>query len=119
MKAQKITPSDTAGITVSSLPTRPTASTALGGAGMTPAELKSAFDRLPMLIIERFNALIDDIRALGEGSLAAEIPTGIEDAPRLSLLLRDISSGAFASYLSVGEESLASLLAKIKERLGI
>lgn len=114
MKAKKILNTETEPISVSSLPVRPTASKELGGLGYTSSELRAAFDRLPLFIAERFNALIDDIE---DGSLCASIETGIKDTHYLSTLFSDIKNGNFASYLSVGELSLLSALAEIKERL--
>lgn len=60
----KILPSEIADIKISSLPTRPTAPTSFGGKGYTASDMKAAFDRLPLFIIERLNALIDDVTEL-------------------------------------------------------
>lgn len=120
MNSEKILYDELAPLLVSSLPTRPSASTAFGGGGFSPAQLKDAFDKLPMLLVRRYNDLIDDIRSTGDSSLAGEILTGIGDYNHsLSNMFSDITNGNFASYLNVGGESLASLLAKIKERLDI
>ena len=67
MTTSKITDSEIESLKISSLPTRPTAPTAFGGQGYTATEMKEAFDKLPLKIIEEFNALIDDI---GKGALA-------------------------------------------------
>ncbi len=58
---------------VVSLPTRPTSPREFGGRGYTPTELKEAFDRLPRLVAERYNELIDYIT---DGSYLGEIPYG-------------------------------------------
>ncbi|MBQ7314885.1 MAG: hypothetical protein IJW83_02640 [Clostridia bacterium] len=60
----KILPSEIADIKIASLPTRPTAPTSFGGKGYTASDMKAAFDRLPLFIIERLNALIDDVTEL-------------------------------------------------------
>lgn len=119
MNSKKIFYEEIAPLLVSSLPTRPGASAAFGGGGLSSAEIKQAFDKLPMLLVSRYNELIDDIRSTGNTSLAGEILTGIEGTHSLSDMFSDITNGNFASYLDVGGESLASVLAKIKERLGI
>ena len=73
MSCKKITDSEISERLVASLPTRPNAPTSFGGRGFSAAEMKSAFDRLGLLIAERFNALLDDIQS---GSLAAELRVG-------------------------------------------
>lgn len=90
------------------LPDRPSQMTLYGGKVMTPAEVKAAHDKLPKLVAERFNELIAAIRTQGEGSLADEILTGIREGHSLADMFKDIVSGSFSSYLTVGEESLNS-----------
>ena len=98
---------------ISSLPTRPTAPTSFGGRGYTAAEMKGAFDRLPLLIIEKFNGLVDAISAVGEDALANSIPSGIADGHTLGELLADIKNGSFASYLDVYGKTLTERLESI------
>ena len=86
---------------VSALPTRPTAPTSFGGKGYTATEMKAAFDRLPLFIIEKYNELIDSLFGLGEESITSKIPTGISEGHTLSDLLTDIRNGNFSSYLDV------------------
>ena len=90
---------------VASLPARPNASTAFGGAGYTSLQLRQAFDRLPLLLAARYNALVEAISASGEEGLAALIPTDIEDAEgniySLKDLLSHIKDGTLATYLKV------------------
>lgn len=117
MKTTKILSEDIAGMRVSSLPSRPSAPAAFGGRGYTASEVKEAFDRLPLYIVERFNSLIDDLTATGEDSLAAAMPTGYVDGHTLADLLKDIKNGNFAAYLLVGEKSLAMRLAELEARL--
>ena len=83
MNTRKITESDIAPLKISSLPTRPTAPTAFGGKGYTATEMKEAFDKLPLKIIESFNSLIDDIEY---GALAEAIS---EQEP-IASLVRDV-----------------------------
>lgn len=61
MNTKKILDSEIESLSVASLPTRPTAPTAFGGSGYTASEMKAAFDRLPLRIIEGFNSLITEI----------------------------------------------------------
>ena len=113
MNATRITAEEIAALSVASLPTRPTSPTAFGGGGYTAAEMKSAFDRLPILLAERYNSLIEDAEALGEGSLASSIPTGIVDEHTLSDLFSDVGNGNLAAYLKVGDESLYSIINRL------
>lgn len=113
MNSKKITDEEISGLTVSSLPTRPTAPTAFGGAGYTSSEIKAAFDRLPLLLVDRYNSLIDDAESYGEGSLASSIPTGISETHTLSDLFCDIESGALARYMTIGGGTLYSVLERL------
>lgn len=117
MKATKILESEIKNISVSSLPSRPTAPISQGGRGYSAAEMKAAFDRLPLFIVQRFNSLIDDIESVGEDSLAAAMKTGIKEGQSLRDFLSDVTDGSLAGYLSVGGKSLETALAEIGERL--
>ena len=117
MNATKILTEEISGLTVSSLPTRPTAETPFGGRGYTAKDMKEAFDKLPLFIIERYNALIDDILTVGDTSLAAAIPTGISSASSLKKIFEDITSGKLASYMTVLGKSLLNQIGEINERL--
>ena len=99
---------------VSSLPTRPTAATPFGGGGYTPAELKAAFDKLPLIAVERINSLINDCTS---GKLLEDIPSRIKSGHYLINLLDDIRNGNFVTYLKIGKLSLASYLAELEERV--
>lgn len=113
MKAKKIYNSDIANILISSLPSRPTAPKDMGGMGYGAAQMKAAFDKLPLYIVERFNALISDIEALGDNSLAAAIPTGIKEEHSLHTLFEDIRTGELAAYFGILGKSLLSHLITI------
>ena len=119
MKAKKILNSEISELKVSSLPTKPTAPRSMGGKGYGAKEMKEAFDKLPLFIIERFNALIEDIEAVGCDSLAYAIKTGLKDEHSLYDLFADIRSGEAATYLTVSGKSLTShilsLTAQIEE----
>ena len=119
MNTTKILTEEISHLTVSSLPTRPTSPIALGGRGYSADELKGAFDKLPLFIIERFNSLIDDIKGIGQGSLTDEIPTKITESHKLSDMFRDVTNGNFSVYLKVLDKSLAVQIAEILERLTI
>ncbi len=114
MKAKTILYDDIADIRISFLPSHPTAPRALGGMGYSSKEMKAAFDKLPLYIIERYNALIEDIGDVGEDSLAAAVPTGIKKRHTLSNLFDDIVSGELATYFNIFGESLISHLIGIK-----
>ena len=64
MKSTKITENDIKNLKVASLPSRPTAPVAAGGAGYTSNQMKAAFDRLPLFIVDKINDIIDDIAEL-------------------------------------------------------
>ena len=117
MKTKKILTEQISDLTVASLPTRPTSEATLGGRGYTAKEMKEAFDKLPLFIVEKFNSLLDDITSLGEGSVAAEIPTGISEGHSLSELFRDLTDGNAAAYINVLGKSLALTISEISERL--
>ena len=118
MNTKPILESDYASLRISALPSRPTASAAFGGRGYTATQLKEAFDQLPLLLIERFNRLLSDIGASGQGSLAAEIPTGIESGHTLKNLFDDVRTGTLATSLGVGGRTLSEALDRIDEALG-
>ena len=119
MKAKKIYNSDIADILISSLPSRPTAPRELGGRGYGAAEMKAAFDQLPLCIIEHYNALLSDVESFGENSMAAAVPTGIKDAHTLHDLFEDIRTGELATYFGILGKSLLSHLISIYAELDL
>ncbi len=114
MLSSKIKESEVAPLTVASLPTRPTAPTALGGKGYTSLQMKEAFDRLPLFIIERFNQLYDDITAEKDESIANLIDTGIKEGHNLRELFDDITGGELASYMTVFNTTLSEFLGELR-----
>ena len=114
MKAKKILQTEIEPISVSALPTRPTAPVALGGGGYSSRELKEAFDKLPLLIAERFNALLDDIE---NGELADTIKTGMKTGHTLKDLFADFKNGNIASYIRINGETLAAQIAMLNLRI--
>ena len=115
MKSRKITDGDIRDKKISSLPTRPTAPAAFGGKGYTATELKEAFDKLPLFLIEKYNELIGDIVSEDGESIADELRTGIYDMHTLKILFEAITNGNFATYLKVPTASVAEELIKLRE----
>ena len=114
MKSRKITEGDIAEKKVASLPTRPTAPTAFGGKGYTPTELKEAFDKLGLYLVECYNRLIDDIEGAPGDSIADEIKTSITETHTLSTMFADIKNGNFIGYVKAPEGTLAQYLADLR-----
>jgi hypothetical protein len=85
--------------------------------GYGAQEMKAAFDKLPLKIIEHFNALISDVESLGDNSLAAAMPTGIKDEHTLYTLFEDIRTGELAAYFSILGKSLLAHLISIYSEL--
>jgi len=115
MKTTKISESEISKNGVSNLPTRPNAPQAFGGTGMTAAELKAAFDALPVLIAERLNSLIDDITAEHGSSVTSRIMTGIDETHTLKDMLDDIKNGGFIAYLAAPGGTLAEYILSLRE----
>lgn len=114
MKTKRITDADISDLKISSLPTRPTAPQAFGGKGYTAQEMKEAFDKLPLFIIERLNTLIDDLTGEADKSVATAIKTGIADSHTLADLFSDIESGNFITYTAAPTGSLGEYLLKLR-----
>ncbi len=107
---------------VSSLSTRPSSPSLYGGRVLSAKELRAAFDKLPILLAERFNALIDALGLYTDekkgASLAALVATGIAEGHSLAELFADVTSGRFSTYLSLdGEGSLAEVFGACKAEL--
>lgn len=118
MQAKKILNQDVRGLLISSLPTRPTAPRSQGGKGYGVSEMKAAFDKLPLYIIERYNELISDVTRSGDDSLAAAIPSGIKDGHSLYALFEDVRTGELATYFSFLGKSLLSHIITLYAEIG-
>ena len=116
MNTLKILDDEIKDLKISSLPNRPTADEGFGGKGFSPDEMKAAFDRLPLFIAERFNALVDALFADGN-ELSDNIKTGIGSDHTLKDLFSDITSGLFATYLPSGSQTLEKRFLEIESRL--
>lgn len=118
MKAKKITAAEINNCKVASLPTHPTATQTYGGVGYSANDLKDAFDKLPLLLAERYNDLFDDIFADRDSSISSGIQTGLYSGHTLKDMFYEIINGDFAAYLNVGNNtSLAKSLYDIKEAI--
>ncbi|MDY3845790.1 MAG: hypothetical protein SOZ62_02620 [Eubacteriales bacterium] len=115
MSIEKINDTEFNEHAVASLPIRPNASSAYGHPAMTAKQLKEAFDALPSLIRDKYNALVDAIKSVpdGNGSLASEILTGIGEGHTLSDLFSDIANGEFAKYARVDDKTIALAVSEI------
>ncbi|MBE6644634.1 MAG: hypothetical protein E7612_04550 [Ruminococcaceae bacterium] len=114
MKSKKITDGEIGTMKVASLPTRPTAPAAFGGKGYTATELKEAFDKLPLFLVERYNELIGDICGEDGDSIADKIPTAISENHTLTDLFADIQSGTLLSYLAAPKGTALEYLIKLR-----
>jgi hypothetical protein len=99
------------------LPDKPTASKEYGGLGMSAQNLKVAFDKLPMLAVERINSLIADIESDGQGRIGESIKTGIRSGHTLADFFIDLVNGSLASYLTVGTSTLIDKIASLEEEI--
>ena len=115
MLSSKIEENQIQNLKVASLPTRPTAPASLGGKGYTSVQMKEPFDRLPLYIIERFNALYDDICAPRKDSIANLINTGILEGHTLGQLFDDITNGTLLAYIQFFDTSLLEFLINLKD----
>ena len=117
MHTNKITDDEIKDMKVASLPTRPTAPSSFGGRGYTAKEMKEAFDRLPLFIVERLNSLIDDITEDGGASIAKTIETGFFTGHTLSRFFADIKTGAASGYIKVYNKTLAECITEIRQNI--
>ena len=117
MKTTKITESEISSSRIAFLPNRPTSPKSAGGGGYTPTLLKAKFDALPLLAIERINSLIDDISAIPEESVSANIQSGIREGHTLLDFFADLQNGNASAYIYVSNKPLAQELEEIKEAI--
>lgn len=122
MSIQKISQKELLSFGVSALPNRPSAPSLYSGRTLSATELKEAFDRLPTLIAERFNALLASTGLFDsenpKESLAELIATKHAPYHSLADFFADVENGNLALYFSVdGKDSLADVLAEMREDL--
>ena len=72
MNTNLISQEEISALKIENLPTRPTAPEYFGGLGYSARDMKAAFDRLPLFIIEVLNSLIEDVKSLEERIEALE-----------------------------------------------
>ena len=107
---EKITEEEIRSLGVSSLPRSPSAPSLYGGRSMDSVALRAAFDRLPVCIARKVNAIIDGLGLAGEEGerVAALLATGLFEGHSLEDLFGDIRSGRLAAYLTFEDgETLA------------
>ncbi|MBQ2876912.1 MAG: hypothetical protein IJE25_07875 [Clostridia bacterium] len=114
MKTNKILNTETEPYLISSLPARPNLPYASGGINYSSSDLREAFDKLPLLIVERLNSLISEIE---DSSVCESIETGIMDSHTLADMFNDIKIGNFVWYLTMDGEPVSTILYGIMERL--
>lgn len=126
MAIKKITKDEIKNNSIERLSNRPPAAGRIGVGGLSPAEIKAAYDKLPMLAIAKINELIDLINAeTSSDGIAAFISTPITDPDndevKLTLhdVLTDVLNGDFAKYLALTdlkESTLEEELRHIEEK---
>ena len=119
---QKITAGELKEGSIALLPTRPSLPSLYSGRSLGAKELREAFDKLPHLLAERFNALIESLGLYQEGEalncFAEALATGLSEGHSLADLFSDIQNGAFCEYMSAdGERTLAEVLSDLSGRV--
>lgn len=105
------------------LPDRPSQAGLYSAHGMTPQEIKEAFDRLPLLLASYYNGLIESLPGVSDGNLSddglsAKMLTNLKNGHTLKDLLEDIATGDIASYLRVAENvTLAEFYSDVLDRI--
>ncbi len=117
MNTKTILTSEVESLKIATLPRRPTAPKAHGGAGLSAQEMKAAFDKLPLLLVARLNSLISDIESEGDGKIGESIKTGLFSYHTLNDFFSDVKSGNMASYLVIGDTTLAEKIAHLDEKI--
>lgn len=114
MKSRKIVTSETEPLLISSLPPRPNQKEWMGGVGYSSAELRAAFDKLPLLLVGRYNDLIDDITS---GDICQLLSTNSAESQTLSEFLEETRNGVWASKFQLDGLSLRAVIQSILARL--
>ena len=115
MKAQPILTTEIDYLKISSLPSRPTAPTAYGGRGLSSKEMRQAFDKLSLFIIERFNNLLSDVES---GELAASLVVDSDEGTTLLDIVNALKGGAASLSLSYEMEDVKARLSALEEKYG-
>ncbi len=114
MKAKIIKNEEIESLKVAALPNRPTAPEEYGGSGFSAREMKEAFDRLPLYLMEKYNELISDIEAEGEDSVAHSIKIGLGEKISLRDFIDWFSNGKILSFIPAGDGNLAQFLTQLR-----
>ena len=114
MKSHTITNEEIEALKVASLPNRPTAPEEYGGHGFTAKEMKAAFDRLPLYLVERFNDLVDDIQTESSDSILRSVKLGLGNGMTLYDFLLFFETGQILSIIPFGEENLSYYLVRLR-----
>ena len=114
MKSHTITNEEIEALKVASLPNRPTAPEEYGGQGFTAREMKEAFDRLPLYLVDRLNDLIDDIETESSDSILRSVKLGVGNGMTLYDFLLFFETGQILSIIPISEESLSYYLIRLR-----
>ncbi len=123
MSIQKITNAEILEKGVRALPTRPSTPSVYDGRILSAEDLKAAFDRLPTLIAERFNALLESTGLFDvenpRDSFAELVATELFASHSLKNFFEDVRSGNLALYLTADAEgnSLTDVIAQLKQAI--
>lgn len=114
MKSHTITNEEIEALKVASLPNRPTAPEEYGGHGFTAKEMKEAFDRLPLYLVDRLNDLIDDIETESSDSILRSVKLGVGNGMTLYDFLLLFETGQILSIIPMGDENLSFYLVRLR-----
>ena len=100
--AEKITQAEIDARAVSKMAIRPNDRSSYGAGGLSPSQVRARFDALALLVISRYNELVDELQG---GAGGTELQTTVDR------ILADIASGELAAYMQVygADGSLKSL----------
>ena len=109
MSIKRITEEEVRSLWVQRLSDTPNRQGKFGTKGLSAAEMKAAYDALPLRLVEAYNTLVDAIEG---GALAEFIRT--PEGKSLTELLGGVTSGELAALLTVdGERTLTALAAAL------
>ena len=114
MKSKKILITETEPLLISSLPARPNQDIASGGKSYSSAELRAAFDKLPLLLVGRYNDLLSDMES---GDILELISIDGDGDRSLKTFFEDLLSGVWAGYATVDGAPLHNIIKDITRRL--